>query len=274
MGAMAIRVVLVGCGNMGRAMLSGWLTAGRLNQEEVAVGEPAPDNADRARKLGVAVVREAGELDRKARPELIVLAMKPQSVGEVVPAYRHFAETGSAFLSIAAGTPIATFEALLGSDTPIIRCMPNTPAAIGRGMMVTVSNANVDAPTEAFVAALLSASGETARISDENLMDAVTAVSGSGPAYLFHFVECLTQAGQRAGLPTETASLLAKQTVFGAASLVVESGEEPAELRRQVTSPNGTTQAALEVLMQNDALERLVTEAVAAARARSEELGR
>jgi pyrroline-5-carboxylate reductase len=141
-------------------------------------------------------------------------------------------------------------------------------------MMVTVSNANVDAPTEEFVASLLSASGEVVRISDEGLMDAVTAVSGSGPAYLFHFIECLARAGQEAGLPADIASLLARQTVFGAASLVVESGRDPAELRRQVTSPNGTTQAALDVLMGENRLERLITEAVEAARARSVELGR
>lgn len=271
---MTIRVVLVGCGNMGRAMLSGWLTAGRVSPEDVAVVEPGHDNAEKARKLGVSVVAEAASLGEDVRPELVVLAMKPQSVGEVVPAYRRFAETGSAFVSVAAGTSIATFESILGSDSPILRCMPNTPASIGRGMMVTVSNANVDAPTERFVADLLSASGEVARIADESLMDAVTAISGSGPAYLFHFVECLTHAGEKAGLPANIAALLARQTAFGAASLIVESGEEPGELRRQVTSPNGTTQAALDVLMGEDRLRQLMEEAVEAARARSVELGK
>lgn len=271
---MAIKVVLVGCGNMGRAMLSGWLTAGRLAQEDVAVVEPFAENAERARKLGVRVLAEPESLGDEVRPELIVLAMKPQSVGEVVPSYRRFAETGSAFVSVAAGTSIASFEALLGSDTPILRCMPNTPASIGRGMMVLVSNANVDAPTERFVTDLLSASGEVARIGDEKLMDAVTAVSGSGPAYLFHFVECLTRAGEKAGLPGDVAALLARQTAFGAASLIVETGEEPGELRRQVTSPNGTTQAALDVLMGGDRLQKILDEAVEAARARSVELGK
>ncbi|MCG6113964.1 MAG: pyrroline-5-carboxylate reductase [Mesorhizobium sp.] len=271
---MTIRVVLVGCGNMGRAMLSGWLAAGRVAQEEVAVVEPGHENAEKARKLGVSVAAEPDSLGTDVRPELVVLAMKPQAVAEVVPAYRRFAETGSAFVSVAAGTSIAAFEAILGSDTAILRCMPNTPASIGRGMMVTVSNANVDAPTERFVSDLLSASGEVTRISDESLMDAVTAVSGSGPAYLFHFVECLTQAGEKAGLPTKVAALLARQTAFGAASLIVESGEEPGELRRQVTSPNGTTQAALDVLMGDDRMLRLMEEAVEAARARSVELGK
>lgn len=271
---MGVRVILVGCGNMGRAMLSGWLTAGRLAPEDVAVVEPSADNAERARKLGVTVVAEAGSLAPDLRPELIVLAMKPQSVNEVVPAYRGYAQTGSAFLSVAAGTPIATFEALLGSDTAVIRCMPNTPAAIGCGMMVTVGNANIDAPTERFVADLLSANGEVARVVDEELMDAVTAVSGSGPAYLFHFVECLARAGEKAGLPADVSAQLARQTAFGAASLIVETGEDPAELRRQVTSPNGTTQAALDVLMGEERLARLMQDAVEAARARSVELGK
>lgn len=271
---MGIKVVLVGCGNMGRAMLSGWLTAGRLAQEDVAVVEPGHDNAEKARKLGVKVVAEPASLEHGMRPELIVLAMKPQSVGEVVPAYRTFAESGSAFVSVAAGTSIAAFEAILGSDTPILRCMPNTPASIGKGMMVLVANANVDGPTEKFVADLLSASGEVARIADEGLMDAVTAVSGSGPAYLFHFVECLTKAGEKAGLPGDVAALLARQTAFGAASLIIETEEDPAELRRQVTSPNGTTQAALDVLMGEHRLLELMEKAVEAARNRSEELGR
>jgi pyrroline-5-carboxylate reductase len=152
--------------------------------------------------------------------------------------------------------------------------MPNTPAAIGKGMIVVFAKANVTAERRAFVHTLLSASGAVAEISDESLMDAVTAVSGSGPAYVFHFIECLTAAAITAGLPEATAKLLAMQTVFGAASLAAESGEEPSELRRQVTSPNGTTAAALGVLMGEDRLKLLVTKAVEAARARSVELGK
>ena len=152
--------------------------------------------------------------------------------------------------------------------------MPNTPAAIGKGMMVTVANAHVAQAAAAFVRDLLSASGRVAEIADEGLMDAVTAVSGSGPAYVFHFIECLTAAGEAAGLPADTARLLAMQTVYGAAALAAESGEEPGELRRQVTSPNGTTAAALSVLMGDDRLKTLVAEAVEAARRRSAELGR
>ena len=155
-----------------------------------------------------------------------------------------------------------------------MRCMPNTPAAIGKGMMVTFANANVTEETKHFVADLLSASGEVATIDDESLMDAVTAVSGSGPAYVFHFIECLTAAAEKAGLPEKTAKLLAMQTVYGAASLAAESSEDPGVLRQQVTSPNGTTAAALAVLMGEDRLKILLGEAVEAARARSVELGK
>jgi pyrroline-5-carboxylate reductase len=152
--------------------------------------------------------------------------------------------------------------------------MPNTPAAIGKGMMVVFANRNVAPATQEFVRGLLSASGEVTDISDESLMDAVTAVSGSGPAYIFHFIECLTAAGEKAGLPADKAKLLARQTVYGAACLAIESGEEAGRLREQVTSPNGTTAAALSVLMGEKRMEELVTEAVEAARARSVELGR
>ena len=149
-----------------------------------------------------------------------------------------------------------------------------TPAAIGKGMMVVFSNRLVSDDSKRFIADLLSASGEVADIDDEGLMDAVTAVSGSGPAYIFHFIEALTVAAEKAGLPSKTAKLLAMQTVYGAASLAAESGEEPGVLRQQVTSPNGTTAAALAVLMGEDRLTHLLTEAVEAARLRSVELGK
>lgn len=269
---MGIRVVLVGCGNMGHAMLSGWLFSGKLKAGEIAVVEPNAALRDRAAKAGAAVHETATSLG-DITPELVIFAVKPQVMGDVVPAYRHLAPS-STFLSIAAGTSIATFETLLGADAAIVRCMPNTPASIGKGMMVTVANGNVSQQAKTFVAELLSASGEVVEIADESLMDAVTAISGSGPAYVFHFIECLTKAGETAGLPAETAKLLAIQTVYGAGCLAAQSNEEPGELRRQVTSPNGTTAAALSVFMDEGRLERLVSEAVEAARARSVELGK
>lgn len=266
-------VVLVGCGNMGRAMLEGWLAAGKLTPAQALVVEPAEALRARAAALGATALADASQIGADVAPRLVVFAVKPQVVLDIVPAYARFRD-GATFVSVAAGTPIAAFERLLGAGAAVIRCMPNTPAAIGKGMMVTVANAHVAQAAAAFVRDLLSASGRVAEIADEGLMDAVTAVSGSGPAYVFHFIECLTAAGEAAGLPADTARLLAMQTVYGAAALAAESGEEPGELRRQVTSPNGTTAAALSVLMGDDRLKTLVAEAVEAARRRSVELGR
>jgi pyrroline-5-carboxylate reductase len=271
---MSTRVVLAGCGNMGYAMLTGWLKSGKLAASETLVVEPNPALRDRAARLGVTIAAGADEISPDTVPEVVVLAVKPQVIREVTASYKRLAGTGATFLSIAAGTPVATFEEILGKATPIIRCMPNTPAAIGKGMMVVYATDRVSAATKAFVNGLLAASGEVATISDEGLMDAVTAVSGSGPAYVFHFIECLTAAAEQAGLPRDTASLLAMQTVYGAASLAAESREDPAVLRKQVTSPNGTTAAALDVLMGEDRLKRLIGDAVEAARQRSVELGR
>lgn len=271
---MTIRIILVGCGNMGYAMLAGWLKAGRLTADQVFVVEPSDGLRGRAEALGVAAAPGPEGIPADAAPLLVILAVKPQVIREVTAAYARFAGGGTAFLSIAAGTPISTFEALLGAGTPILRCMPNTPAAIGKGMLVICDNGRVSEATHRVVEELLSISGEVTTVADESLMDAVTAVSGSGPAYVFHFIECLTEAGEATGLPAATARLLAMQTVYGAASLARESAEEPAELRRQVTSPNGTTAAALSVLMGEDRMKRLVSEAVEAARRRSMELGR
>lgn len=271
---MTVKVVLAGCGNMGYAMLSGWLKSGKLRPDETFVIEPNAELRARAKALGSEVGSDAGEIPTGAVPTLIVLAVKPQVIRDVTAGYQRFGGGRTTFLSIAAGTAMATFEEILGERAPIIRCMPNTPASIGKGMMVTFANERVSDETLAFVADLLSANGEVASINDESLMDAVTAVSGSGPAYIFHFIECLTAAAESAGLPTETAKLLAMQTVYGAASLAAESGEEPGVLRQQVTSPNGTTAAALAVLMGEDRLKQLVTEAVEAAKLRSIELGK
>jgi len=271
---MTIRLVLAGCGNMGYAMLAGWLKSGKLAPADVFVVEPNADLRQRAATLGCHVAAEAGAIPADAVPSLVVIAVKPQVIRDVTAAYRRFGDGRTTFVSIAAGTPVATFEAILGARAPIVRCMPNTPAAIGKGMMVVFSNPLVSPETKARVADLLSASGEVATIDDEGLMDAVTAVSGSGPAYIFHFIEALTAAAEHAGLPGETARLLAMQTVYGAASLAAESREDPGVLRQQVTSPNGTTAAALSVLMGENRLTKLVTEAVEAARLRSIELGK
>lgn len=270
---MARLVVLVGCGNMGFAMLSGWLKSGKLAPHEVQVVEPNADLRQRAAGIGATTTADAQGLPQSIAPTLVIFAVKPQVMRDIVPQYRSFASMGATFLSIAAGTGIKVFEDILGANAAVIRCMPNTPAAIGKGMMVTFANPHVSKGAGDFVADLLSASGEVTSIADESLMDAVTAVSGSGPAYVFHFIECLTAAAEKVGLPSETAKLLAMQTVYGAACLAAESKESPARLREQVTSPNGTTAAALGVLMGENRLKSLVTDAVEAARRRSVELG-
>lgn len=265
-------IVLVGCGNMGRAMLQGWLANGILQQDSVHVVEPNDELRQLATDLGVLAHASADALPKGLTPSLIVLAVKPQVMFDVVAAYEKYSSRGTAFVSVAAGIQTKKFAEALGSSTPIIRVMPNTPAAISKGMMVIYNNANVTKEQNAFVAQLMTASGETVEVQDEAMMDAVTAVSGSGPAYIFHFIEALRDAGIAAGLPEETAKLLAEQTVYGAACYAKDSDVEPGILRQQVTSPNGTTAAALEVLMRGDALAKLISEAVDAAKKRSEEL--
>lgn len=268
---MSIDLILAGCGNMGYAMLAGWVKGGRIIADRVLVVEPNESLRARAEALDVKAVADAAAIPQDAAPKLVVLAVKPQVMAEVVPAYARF-KPSATYLSIAAGTPVSTFERILGSDAPIIRCMPNTPAAIGKGMMVLFSNPKVTAEADTFVRDLLSANGAVAIIDDEDLMDAVTAVSGSGPAYIFHFIECLGEAGEKAGLPRDVARLLAMQTVYGAGALAAESDEEPGQLRKNVTSPNGTTAAALDVLMGGDRLKALVADAVEAAKKRGIEL--
>ncbi len=266
-------VILVGCGNMGYAMLQGWLAAEKLKPEEVTVVEPADALRERAAKLGVHILHDGAQLPASLVPRLIIIAVKPQVIQAVLPAYQPYADTAT-FVSVAAGIPVQQFENLLGAQSAVIRCMPNTPAAIGKGMMVTFANANVEAGNLAFTEELLQTSGKVARVEAEYLMDAVTAVSGSGPAYVFHFIECLTQAGIQAGLPQDIAGMLAMQTVYGAGCLAAESTESPSQLRINVTSPNGTTAAALDILMGESRLQNLVSEAVEAAQKRSVELGK
>ena len=271
---MTTRLILAGAGNMGYAMLRGWLTAGKINPDEILVVEPNAKLRLRTETLGCRAVEDTQALPADVRPELVILAVKPQVIRAVTEGYKRFNDGRTTFLSIAAGTPTSTLQDVLGSSVPIARCMPNTPAAIGKGMMVVFSLQQVPPATSQFIDDLLSTSGQVARIAHEEMMDAVTAVSGSGPAYIFHLIECLTSAAEKVGLPVDTARLLAMQTVYGAASLAAESGEDPAVLRRQVTSPNGTTAAGLEVLMGGKRLQLLIEKAVEAALERSVELGR
>ena len=256
---------------MGGALLRGWLDRG-MGADDVIVVEPSPAASAEARRLGVGVLAETTALDAAISPAIVVFAVKPQNLGEIAPQYRRFAGPGTVFLSIAAGKPIAFFAAALGPHAAIVRSMPNTPAAVGRGITVACAGSGVGAAQRALCQRLLEAVGEVAWVEDEALLDPVTAVSGSGPAYVFLLIECLAEAGVAAGLPAELALRLARATVIGSGELARLSPEPAAVLRQNVTSPGGTTAAALEVLMAPDGMQALMTRAIAAATRRSREL--
>jgi pyrroline-5-carboxylate reductase len=264
---MAFTLLLAGCGKMGGAMLDGWLAAGTA--ERIFVVEP---HGPVTEAPAVTRCTAAADLPADLVPDVVVFAVKPQAMDAVVPDYRHFVRPGAVFLSIAAGKTIGYFTARLGEDAAIVRAMPNTPAAVGRGITAAVANARVPAERRALCDTLLGAVSEVAWIDDEGLMDAVTAVSGSGPAYVFLMIEALAAAGAAAGLPADLAMRLARATVTGSGELARQSTEPADVLRRNVTSPNGTTAAALDVLMAPDGLQPLFDRAVAAAARRSREL--
>ncbi|MDW4497344.1 pyrroline-5-carboxylate reductase [Sulfitobacter sp. D35] len=258
-------LVLLGCGKMGSAMLAGWLDRG-LPATSVWVVDPHP--SDWVRGTGVHV-----NADLPAAPAVVIVAVKPQIMAEALPTLQAMGEGETVFVSIAAGTTISHFEKTLGAGTPIVRAMPNTPAAISRGITAIVGNDRAGATALDEAEALLRAVGAVVRLEDESQIDAVTGVSGSGPAYVFHMIESMAAAGEAEGLAPELALQLAKATVAGAGALAMEADEHPSQLRRNVTSPNGTTQAALEVLMdESDGLPTLLKRAVRAATERSREL--
>ncbi|HEX7080083.1 MAG TPA: pyrroline-5-carboxylate reductase [Gammaproteobacteria bacterium] len=268
---MDVRVLLIGFGNMGQALVKGWLDRG-VPAAAIRVVDPAAGALEAAVKLGVARSEavDAGALAHA--PGVVLLAVKPGQLEEALRACTGVAAAGPLFLSIAAGKPIASITRVLGGDTPVVRAMPNTPAAVGRGMTVLTASPRVSAPQRAAAEALMAAVGEVAWVDDETLMDAVTAVSGSGPAYVFLLIECLTRAGTAAGLDGALAEKLATVTVAGAGAYAAASGEPAAELRRRVTSPGGTTEAALRILAAADGLPDLLERAVRAAAERSREL--
>lgn len=269
----AAPLLLVGAGNMGGALLKGWLEKG-FDAAGLTILDPNLDEARRTELLddGGTIVASADELARSDF-RIIMLAVKPQVMGSVLPRVAPLANAETAIVSVAAGVRLSSFEAAFPPGQPIIRAMPNTPAQIGMGMTVAVANDCVADDQRAAVDGLLAAVGKVAWVEDESLIDAVTAVSGSGPAYVFLLAEALAEAGREAGLSADLALTLARQTIAGAGLLLASSPLPPAELRRNVTSPNGTTAAALAVLMADNGLQPLLTRAVAAAKARSVELG-
>jgi pyrroline-5-carboxylate reductase len=266
-------LLLVGAGKMGGAMLDGWLDRG-LSPGELTVLDPFV-GADRRRQLeaaGISVSERSAEISRPAF-KTAVIAVKPQVMTEVLDSVRPLVGPQTLIVSVAAGIRLSTLEMAFRPGQPVVRMMPNTPAQIRMGMSVCVHNSFVGGDQRNAADTLARAVGETAWVDDEGLIDAVTAVSGSGPAYVFLLVECLAGAAREAGLPTELADRLARQTVIGSGALLAASSLPAAELRSNVTSPNGTTAAALAVLMGNDGLQPLMTRAVEAARRRSVELG-
>lgn len=263
-------LLLVGAGKMGGAMLEGWLKSG-VRPEQVVALDPAPPTEILAllQKHGirhnpvVATIKDA---------EVVLVAVKPQIMEDVLPGVASLKASRPLIVSVAAGKTIASFARHFGTDAAIIRTIPNTPAAVGRGITAMAANENVSAGQIALARELLSAIGEVVTVDDEALIDAVTAVSGSGPAYVFYLTECLAKAGVAMGLPEDIAMQLARATVAGSGELMRVSGLPAETLRQNVTSPKGTTYAALQVLMAEDGLSPLMEKAVDAATRRSREL--
>jgi pyrroline-5-carboxylate reductase len=265
-------LALIGAGKMGGALLEGWLRQG-IDPARVVAFDPHPP-PEMAAVLKDRKIRHNPDPNTLERPEVVLVAVKPQFMDEALAQAKPLAQHRPLVISVAAGKTIATFEQWCGKDAPVVRAMPNTPAAVGRGITAMVANAHVDAGQRALALALLAAVGEVVTLDDEALLDAVTAVSGSGPAYVFYLTECLAAAGRTAGLDEALAVQLARATVAGAGELMRQSGLAAEVLRQNVTSPKGTTQAALAVLMADDGLEPLMRRAVEAAQRRSKELGK
>lgn len=271
-------VVLIGCGKMGGAMLEGWIADTNLDAH-FSIIEPFQDHLGwTASHANIALFDSCAASEAASIPPatMVVLAVKPQMMEEAIGHFAHMIDDNTAFLSIAAGITTAWLASRLdpvsGGATTIIRAMPNTPAAIGHGITVLYSGDATDAKRD-LAAQLLMAIGQVVMIDDESLMDAVTAVSGSGPAYVFLLAEVMTKAGIEAGLPDDLATQLAEATVAGAGALIAASDDDPAVLRANVTSKGGTTAAALDVLMADDGMAPLLSRAIAAAKARSIALG-
>ncbi|MBU2581177.1 MAG: pyrroline-5-carboxylate reductase [Alphaproteobacteria bacterium] len=264
-------ILILGAGKMGGALLAGLLDKG-LSPADVLIQDPAPP-PEAAKLIAERGIRRAARFDElKTPPSVILAAVKPQIMDQVFASAAHHAGPDTLTLSIAAGRTIASFAAHLPAAAAIVRAMPNTPAAIGHGMTVCCANDAATAAHKELATALMSAVGKVAWVTDEALMDAVTAVSGSGPAYVFHLVECMTEAGIAAGLQPALAAELARSTVSGSGALLDATDLPAGDLRKNVTSPGGTTAAALEVLMAGDAMQDLFKRAIAAARDRGQQL--
>ncbi len=266
-------LLLLGCGKMGGAMLQGWLKGG-LSGEAVIVADPNRAGVlEMLPKLNTKnIVADIADLPGSLAPSFIILAVKPQFMDQAMASLKSLNYADSVFLSIAAGKTVGYFERHLGQAAAIVRAMPNTPASIGKGITVGYPNKNVSDFQKDICHDLLSAVGNVEWVEEEKLIDAVTAVSGSGPAYVFSMVEALAGAGEQIGLPPELARKLARQTICGAGALLEQSDETAAQLRMNVTSPGGTTEAGLNILMGEKGLGKLMGETVRAAHQKSKNL--
>lgn len=264
-------ICLIGCGAMGGALLRGWLAHDLPHQFHIV--ERAALSDDLSVAPNVHAVEDVGQLPKDLAFDMVVVAIKPQQLEELRDLLGRIVSEGTTLLSVMAGTAMVALGRVTPDSCPIIRAMPNLPAAIGQGMTVAVADTNVSADHKNLASELLSAAGEFAWLEDEALMDTVTAVSGSGPAYVFYLTEALAEAGKKLGLPDELAEQMARQTVIGSAALMAsKESTSAATLRENVTSPNGTTAAALEILMKDEGLASLMAEAVKAAEKRGQEL--
>jgi pyrroline-5-carboxylate reductase len=263
-------LVLVGAGKMGGAMLEGWLKAGADPKKIVAL-DPNPP-AEVSALLEKHGIRHNPAMDSIADVEVVLVAVKPQVMDDVLTPLRGLAKSNPLILSVAAGKTISKLAAHFGEKASIIRTIPNTPAAIGRGITAMFCNEHVSPKQTELATQLLSSIGEVVRVDREEQIDWATGVSGSGPAYVFWFTECMTSAGEKLGFPRDVAERLARATVAGSGELMHQSGIDAATLRQNVTSPKGTTYEALQVLMADDGMKPLVEKAVAAAARRAKEL--
>lgn len=266
---MSTRLALIGCGKMGSALLNGWLNID--TDRSYIIVDPADTLPEITNNTAIDHIQSIQEIDNKDL-DIIVLAIKPQIIDKVLKELKPIVSKKTLIISIIAGTTINTFEKYFGSDQPIIRTMPNTPAAIGKGMIAAIGNQNTNKTQIKTAHNLLSVAGKVEWITDEALMDAVTAVSGSGPAYLFLLIEAMSKAGENAGLTKELSAMLARQTIIGAAALAEQDPQEAKILRQNVTSTGGTTEAALNILMDNNEFQTIINNAINAAMKRSQEL--
>jgi len=262
-----IKVILVGCGKMGSAMLGGWLMQG-VSRENVIIIDPVIKGSALD---GVTILTDFEYIPEHFTPDVVVLAVKPQSFENVVPQYAVF-KNSAVFISIAAGKTASDIDGLLGEGASVVRAMPNLPATISKGVTASFCNEKVFAEQREIAQNILSAIGKNTFIKDESKMDAVTAISGSGPAYLFYFAEAMIEAAKEVGLCDKMAKTLVEETILGSAQMLSESEKDANELRVLVTSKGGTTQAALDVLMADDGIKPVVLAAVKAAKVRSIEL--